>query len=63
MPVDENDEVDVHIHFLVYDWLKKNKKDVVKLGLNSFVIASVKISKNKILKTWSNHTFNSILGY
>ena len=45
MPVDENDEVDVHIHFLVYDWLKKNKKDVVKLGLFSFVSFSKNLEK------------------
>ena len=34
MPVDINDETDVHIHWLIYDWLSRNKADAVEFGLD-----------------------------
>ena len=34
MPVDINDETDIHIHWLIYDWLSRNKADAVEFGLD-----------------------------
>ena len=37
MPVDMDDEIDVQIHFLVFEYLKKTNKEASKVLQNDFV--------------------------